>query len=195
MLKIRRPLGRLIFNMGIAIPGKTVFLIETAPRLFSSSVSVTKLPKSQYRPFSEAIEDRGLFWIWARPMREAVTKYASSYWLSPYPEWSPRIYLCSLSHKICTQFKCVRFVMVKSHHKFAVDSFDSFTHILQGCFTGIEAIYMITQCSSQWSGSVLEGCGWTRSVVDRNKMQERANLEHIQSQFIVAFWYLLSAVL
>ena len=35
MLKIRRPLGRLIFNMGIAIPGKTVFLIETAPRVTS----------------------------------------------------------------------------------------------------------------------------------------------------------------
>ena len=34
MLKIRRPLGRLIFNMGIAIPGKTVFLIETAPRFW-----------------------------------------------------------------------------------------------------------------------------------------------------------------
>ena len=34
MLKIRRPLGRLIFNVGIAIPGKTVFLIETAPRWF-----------------------------------------------------------------------------------------------------------------------------------------------------------------
>ena len=33
MLKIRRPLGRLIFNMGIAISGKTVFLIETAPWL------------------------------------------------------------------------------------------------------------------------------------------------------------------
>ena len=32
MFKIRRPLGRLIFNMGIAIPGETVFLIETAPR-------------------------------------------------------------------------------------------------------------------------------------------------------------------
>ena len=32
MLKIRRPLGRLILNMGIAIPGKTVFLIVTAPR-------------------------------------------------------------------------------------------------------------------------------------------------------------------
>ena len=36
MLKIRRPLGRLIFNMGIAIPGKTVCLIETAPRCLSS---------------------------------------------------------------------------------------------------------------------------------------------------------------
>ena len=35
MLKIRRPLGRLIFNMGIAIPGKTVFLIETAPSSLS----------------------------------------------------------------------------------------------------------------------------------------------------------------
>ena len=41
MLKIRRPLGRLIFNMGIAIPGKTVFLIETAPGcLFSERIVV-----------------------------------------------------------------------------------------------------------------------------------------------------------
>ena len=37
MLKIRRPLGRLIFNMGIAIPGKTVFLIETAPCFWHQS--------------------------------------------------------------------------------------------------------------------------------------------------------------
>ena len=43
MLKIRRSLGRLIFNMGIAIPGKTVFLIETAP--WSSQ---THLPCKQY---------------------------------------------------------------------------------------------------------------------------------------------------
>ena len=43
MLKIRRPLGRLIFNMGIAIPGKTVFLIETAPwMLFLYLYSVVK---------------------------------------------------------------------------------------------------------------------------------------------------------
>ena len=38
MLKIRRPLGRLIFNMGIAIPGKTVFLIETAPRFIRDTL-------------------------------------------------------------------------------------------------------------------------------------------------------------
>ena len=35
MLKIRRPTGRLIFNMGIPIPGKTVFYIETGPWFLS----------------------------------------------------------------------------------------------------------------------------------------------------------------
>ena len=43
MLKIRRPLGRLIFNMGIAIPGKTIFLIETAPWSLCA-------PKAWYNP-------------------------------------------------------------------------------------------------------------------------------------------------
>ena len=43
MLKIRRPLGRLIFNMGIAIPGKTVFLIETAPWFHLSPVMPQQL--------------------------------------------------------------------------------------------------------------------------------------------------------
>ena len=32
MLKIRRLTDRLIFNMGIPIPGKTVFYIEMRPR-------------------------------------------------------------------------------------------------------------------------------------------------------------------
>ena len=43
MLKIRRPLGRLIFNMGIAIPGKTIFLIETAPWRPHIDVIIVKL--------------------------------------------------------------------------------------------------------------------------------------------------------
>ena len=38
MLKIRRTLGRLIFNMGITISGKTVFLIEIAPRAAAGMV-------------------------------------------------------------------------------------------------------------------------------------------------------------
>ena len=41
MLKIRRPNGRLIFNMEIAIPGKTVFLIETAPWLLIAGDRLT----------------------------------------------------------------------------------------------------------------------------------------------------------
>ena len=49
MLKIRRPLGRLIFNMGITIPGKTVFLIETAPRLLVvGKLSFRRLSMSKY---------------------------------------------------------------------------------------------------------------------------------------------------
>ena len=49
MLKIRRPLGRLIFNMGIAIPGKTVFLIETAPWLFKGLIRpTTKISSKLY---------------------------------------------------------------------------------------------------------------------------------------------------
>ena len=56
MLKIRRPLGRLIFNMGIATPGKTVFLIETAPsflnhlRQYGPVMVCMNIPGS---PFSE----------------------------------------------------------------------------------------------------------------------------------------------
>ena len=48
MLKIRRPLGRLIFNMGIAIPGKTVFLIETAPRPPNDCTSMRPQCKQSY---------------------------------------------------------------------------------------------------------------------------------------------------
>ena len=49
MLKIRRPLGRLIFNMGIAIPGKTVFLIETAPCKHNVKTVFSKYMNSHYK--------------------------------------------------------------------------------------------------------------------------------------------------
>ena len=55
MLKIRRPLGRLIFNMGIAIPGKTVFLIELAPKLLfvwkeRTEITIMEYASSKYLP-------------------------------------------------------------------------------------------------------------------------------------------------
>ena len=43
MLKIRRLLGRLIFNMGIAIPGKTVFLIETAHCFYVLFITIVEM--------------------------------------------------------------------------------------------------------------------------------------------------------
>ena len=52
MLKIRRPLGRLIFNMGIAIPGKTVFLIETAPRCLVENEDVVGAAPTGDAPFT-----------------------------------------------------------------------------------------------------------------------------------------------
>ena len=68
MLKIRRPSGRLIFNMGIAIPGKTVFLIETAPWCLCNWAMVTPV-KYEYDPDdipNEELTERGpplLTWI------------------------------------------------------------------------------------------------------------------------------------
>ena len=62
MLKIRRPLGRLIFNMGIAIPGKTVFLIETAPRLLRYACLLLLISMLRHRQaILESTGDKLLF--------------------------------------------------------------------------------------------------------------------------------------
>ena len=61
MLKIRRPLGRLIFNMGIAIPGKTVFLIETAPRIYKGGTQkqACSIPCQYNAEIRKFQDDRG----------------------------------------------------------------------------------------------------------------------------------------
>ena len=81
MLKIRRPTGRLIFNMGIPIPGKTVFYIETGPWLLRQlkkfrgippglqSTMLAKIGKS-YSPLSETI----LFGLLGTNLREIRIK-------------------------------------------------------------------------------------------------------------------------
>ena len=89
MLKIRRPLARLIFNMGIAIPGKTVFLIETAPSTLSNGNHRVSL---------------------------------HSYWHTILPIVPPL-------------WEKVRLIYVFSV-SFPMPSYDLFTHISQGCFTG-----------------------------------------------------------
>ena len=48
MLKIRRPSGRLIFNMGIPIPGKTVFYIETGPWRHTGGRPLSQPTTAQY---------------------------------------------------------------------------------------------------------------------------------------------------
>ena len=86
MLKIRRPLGRLIFNMGIAIPGKTVFLIETAPRLLTVR-STNALHLSQLgRPFC-VIPQGGHWWGTTchfpplpPQLRESHASHVCQYW-------------------------------------------------------------------------------------------------------------------
>ena len=65
MLKIRRPLGRLIFNMGIAIPGKTVFLIETAPR-FPLNISQGTLNNTIFVSLNQTIYNDNSYFINSR---------------------------------------------------------------------------------------------------------------------------------
>ena len=82
MLKIRRPLGRLIFNMGIAIPGKTVFLIETAPRPQRNSQHSGWL-KSQ-----AIFMTRSFFFLihWGQDKTDAIFPNAFS-WMKMYELW------------------------------------------------------------------------------------------------------------
>ena len=73
MLKIRRPLGRLIFNMGIAIPGKTVFLIETAPR--SALVQLMACHLFSAKPLSEPVLGYYQLDLWEQTSAKFLSKY------------------------------------------------------------------------------------------------------------------------
>ena len=60
MLKIRCPTSRLIFNMGILIPGKTVFYIEmgpwiTAPAMTARHHDLPHLPLDKMAAISQMI--------------------------------------------------------------------------------------------------------------------------------------------
>ena len=50
LIKIRRPNGRLIFNMGIPIPGKDGLYIEAGRRIFFITISADVLAHNGARP-------------------------------------------------------------------------------------------------------------------------------------------------
>ena len=97
MLKIRRPLGRLIFNMGIAIPGKTVFLIETAPwvlciKLYSGEQGsiLTHWGRDKMDAIWQTMLSNALFWVkmlefrlkfhWSLFLRVQLTIFQHWFW-------------------------------------------------------------------------------------------------------------------
>ena len=77
MLKIRRPLGRLIFNMGITIPCKTVFLIETAPRWSKVKTSFTVTSTRNTIFAQNTIVILSTFWLSRQGRRTLIFEYWS----------------------------------------------------------------------------------------------------------------------
>ena len=82
MLKIRRPLGRLIFNMGIAIPGKTVFLIETAP--CSMQCNTASLLQNSHNTWHKIIHHQGE--IKDPPVRDSFVSVSSDLCSISWPQ-------------------------------------------------------------------------------------------------------------
>ena len=112
MLKIRRPSGRLIFNMGIAIPGETVFLIETAPRSWG-------MMTSWYNPYSNNPLYDLIYDLSAisppicvqveEPCHGLIITYTSIIWnviLYPWLKYLPLIHKSTL-HVVISQIRAV----------------------------------------------------------------------------------------
>ena len=90
MLKIRRSLGRLIFNMGIAIPGKTVFLIETAPSTFNKLNTKNSTDSNHWNVPCRVLCSH---WLSSRPSQEqSVTTYDDVIKWKPFPRYWPFVH-------------------------------------------------------------------------------------------------------
>ena len=72
MFKITQPLGRLIFNMGIAMPGKTVFLIDTAPgwRVAETKYDMERVILMVVETYFHAPAHEFQNVIWPQPVRK-----------------------------------------------------------------------------------------------------------------------------
>ena len=78
----------------------------------------------------------------------------------------------SISHKIYAVWSC--FVLLWLYHQFPVNSYEPFTHILQGYFTGTGAIVQLPQY--QWSNP--EGYGFNQPLPNHSKRQQSKNHVH-----------------
>ena len=99
MLKIRRPVGRLIFNMGIAIPSKTVFLIETAPRVLGN------LPCCAW-------STSRLKWLWLRKVEFVVSNCTAKSALYIMKWYVKEINLCDFVSSFCFAVWCCALVEI-----------------------------------------------------------------------------------
>ena len=109
MLKIRRPLGRLIFNMGIAIPGKTVFLIETAPSILFTVTS--ELMKGSSEITVSAMHN--LFLVMAT-MQNGYNGYRVSYFCNLH-SWQTELWILEEPRK-STPAYCFEWVTRNNSH-------------------------------------------------------------------------------
>ena len=112
MLKIRRPTGRLIFNMGIPIPGKTVFLIETGPCYCnvwgSCQMTINKLAEVLLSGYCFYPEYREVLWFCScsNPNRSslAMIKYpGNQIWISNLSRVVRFPCIKTLSCRLCVQ--------------------------------------------------------------------------------------------
>ena len=166
MLKIRRPLGRLIFNMGIAIPGKTVFLIETAPWFTDAymSLGLDELkkrlePNSRHKKTNGiygvwchiCMQTLGLILLWGVTLQHLITggwqpgQLGSFHIVSMGWGGAPGIMFCWLGHKI------IEYVLLNHLHIF------SYHRYFFQCFTFLSTKYnlqvfscWILQCMSKF---------------------------------------------
>ena len=81
-----------------------------------------------------------------------------------------------MSSGFCCALFCSSYIS-----QFMVDSCDSFTHILQGCFTDTGVLYDCPQC--QWSN--LWRCGCIQSVPKQPPHKQQQNTNNLYTVWIV----------
>ena len=161
MLKIRRPLGRLIFNMEITIPGKTVFLIETAPRciLFqrASNVENVSMEWRHHATYGEVVA-WWLYPFWHQNILWCLWQVTRS--VSPL-QWHHKSHGASNHRQIdCLFNNLFKPMIMTTYHHFQSDEISSLTELEVVILTVSSAasdgnFVKIAIFSFQWSSTIM----------------------------------------